>query len=100
MYLHLALLKIDSVIIFAKLAAFIEERILPSFVNVLKAKSVLQNVVQFPTSLVFQKFSASLGWIRFEPEAWKFVGFYDSKYLCCTDFLVENDNIRLHDLLT
>ena len=87
----------DSVIAFAKLASFIEERMLPSFVYVSEVKSVLQNVIQFPTSSVFQKFSASLGWIKFEPENWKLVGFYDSKYLCSTDFLVENDNIHLHD---
>ena len=87
----------DSVIDFEKLASFIEERMLPSFVMVPEVKSVLQNVIQFPTSTVFQKFSASLGWIRYEPENWKLVGFYDSMYLCCTDFLVENDDIYLHD---
>ena len=85
----------DSVIAFAKLASFIEERMLPGFVNISEVKSVLQNVIQFPTSSVFQKFSASLGWIRFEPRNWKLVEFYDSKYLCSTDFIVENDK-QLH----
>ena len=87
----------DSVIVFAQLASFIKEKMLPSFVDVPEVKSVLQNVIQFQTSSVSEKFSASLGWIKFEPEKWKILGFYDSKYLCSTDFLVENDDIRLHD---
>ena len=87
----------DSVIFFAKLASFVEEKILPSFVNVPEVKSVFQNVIQFPTSSVFEKFSASLGWIGFEPANWKLVGFYDSKYFCSPDYLVENDKIRLRD---
>ena len=87
----------DSVIAFAKLAFFIEERMLPGFVNIPEVKSVLQNVIEFPTSSVFQKFSASLGWIRFEPENWKLVGFYDSKYLCSTDFVVDDDVKHLYD---
>ena len=87
----------DSVIIFAKFASFVEEKMLPTFFNVSDVNSVLQNVIQFPTSSVFEKFSASLGWIRFEPESWKLIGFYNSKYLCSPDFLVENDDTRLHD---
>ena len=87
----------DSLIIFAKLASFIEERMLPGFVNVSEVNSVLQNVVQFPTFSVFQKFLASIGWIRFEPESWKLVGFYDSKYLCSPSFIVENTDKRLYN---
>ena len=87
----------DSVIDFAKLASFIKKKMLPSFINVPEVKSVYQNVIQFPTSSVFEKFSASLGWIGFKPANWKLVGFYDSKYFCSPDFLVENDEIRLRD---
>ena len=78
----------DSLIFFAEFVPFIKKSIMPHFIMVPKVKSILQAVIKFPTSSVLGKFSNALGWINVEREKWDLIGFYDSKYLCFTDFHV------------
>ena len=80
----------NSLITFGRFVPFIKEKIMPHFIMVPEVKSILQAVIKFPTSSVLEKFSNTLGWIHAEREKWDLIGFYDSKYLCFTNFNVGN----------
>ena len=80
----------NSLITFGRFVPFIKEKIMPHFIMVPEVKSILQAVIKFPTSSVLEKFSNALGWIHAEREKWHLIGFYDSKYLCFTNFNVGN----------
>ena len=87
----------DSIIEFSNLISRIQNNILPSFANVPEVKAIFEAVSKFRTPSVIKKFSVALGWIDFENENWNLVGFYDSKYLCFSEFIINDVYYYKHD---
>ena len=77
----------SSIINFPRFRLILRTKILPSFDNFSKVKSILQQVVEFPTPAVLEKFSNVLGLLHSETDNWTFLGYYDFTYACFANFI-------------
>ena len=77
----------NSIIDFARFRLILQTKILPSFDSFGKVKSVLQQVIEFPTPAVLEKFSNVLGLLHSETYNWTLLGYYDFKYTCSANFI-------------
>ena len=50
-------------------------------------KSILQQVIEFPTPAVLEKFSYVLGLLHSKTDNWTLLGYYDFTYACSANFI-------------
>ena len=72
---------------FPRFCLILETKILPSFDNFRKVKSILQQVIKFPTPGVLQKFSNVLCLLHFDTDNWTLLGYYNFMYTCTANFI-------------
>ena len=77
----------NSVINFPRFRLILQTQILPSFDCFGKVKSILQQVIEFPTPAVLEKFSNALGLLHSDTDNWTLLGYYDFKYTCTAKFI-------------
>ena len=76
----------NSVIDFHHLRLILQAKILPGFDNFSEVKLILQQVINFPTPAVLEKFLNVLGLLHSETDNWTLLGYYDFMYTCSADF--------------
>ena len=73
---------------FPRFRLILQRKILPSFDNFRKVQSILQQVIEFPTAAVLEKFSNVLGLLHSETNNnWTFLGYCDFVYTCSANFI-------------
>ena len=77
----------NSIIDFHRFRLILETKILPSFDNFRKVKSILQQVIEFPTPAVLEKFSNVLGLLNSMTDNWTLLGYYNFMYTCTANFI-------------
>ena len=80
-----------SIIDFARFRAILQTKILPNFDNFSEVKSILQQVIEFPTPAVLEKFSNVLGLLHSETDNWTLLGYYDFIYSCSANFIYHRE---------
>ena len=80
-----------SVIDFPRFRLILQTKILPSFDNFSEVKSILQQVIEFPTPAVLEKFSNVLGLLHSETDNWTLLGYYDLMYTCSASFISNSE---------
>ena len=86
----------NSIINFHRFRLILQTQILPSFDNFSEVKSILQQVIEFPTPAVLEKFSNVVGLLHSETnDSWTLLGYYDGVYTCSVNFISgEEENHR------
>ena len=78
----------NSIIDFPRFRLILQRKILPSFDNFRNVQSILQQVIEFPTAAVLEKFSSVIGLLHSEiNNNWTFLGYYDFVYTCSANFI-------------
>ena len=77
----------NSIINFPRFRSILQTKILPSFDSFGEVKSILQQVIEFPTPAVLEKFSNALGLLHSDTDNWTLLGYYDFKYTCSANFI-------------
>ena len=76
-----------SLIYFARFRLILQTKILPCFDDFSEVKSILQQVIEFPTPAVLEKFLNVLGLLHSKTDNWTLLGYYDFIYSCSTNFI-------------
>ena len=77
----------NSLIDFFHFCLILQTKILPSFDSFREVKSILQQVIEFPTPAVLEKFSNVLGLLHSKTDNWTLLGYYNFVYTCSANFV-------------
>ena len=87
----------NSVIDFARFRLILQTKILPSFDSFREVNSILEQVIEYPTPAVLEKFSNVLGLLHSETDNWTLLGYYDFTFACSATFIPRNEEYHRSD---
>ena len=88
---------VNSIINFYRFRLILQTKILPSFDNFSEVKSILQQMITFPTTAVLEKFSNVLGLLHSETDNRTLLGYYDFAYVCSATFIPRKEEHHRSD---